>query len=65
VLINKSVLVGPSFKSKEKEGSLAELNVEAQMLAQTKASRHSVLNKELQPSNGNPPPEMEGALDAP
>jgi hypothetical protein len=65
VLINKSVPAGPSFKSKEKEGSLAESNAEAQMLAQTEAGRHSVSNEELQPSNKNPPPEMEGALDAP
>jgi hypothetical protein len=65
VLINKSVPIGPSFKSKEKEGSLAESNAEAQMLAQTEASRHSVSNEELQPLNENPPPEMEGALDAP
>jgi hypothetical protein len=63
--MNKSVPVGPSFESEEREGSLAESNAEAQMPAQTEAGRHSVLNEELQPSNRNPPLEIEGALDAP
>jgi len=64
VLINKSALVGPSFKSKEREGSLIKLNVEAQMLARIEANRHNVLNKELQPSSRNPLLEIEGALES-
>jgi len=64
VLINESALVGPSFKFEEKEGSLVELNVEAQMLARTEAGRHNVSNEELQPSSGNPLLEIEGALES-
>jgi hypothetical protein len=51
------------FKSKEKEGSLIELNAEAQMLVQTEAGRHEISNKELQPSHRNPPLETEGTLE--
>jgi len=61
VLMNESVLTEPSFESREKEGSLAESNAEAQKPARTEAGRHDVSNEELRPSNGNPPPETEGA----
>jgi len=64
VLINESALVGPSFKFEEREGSLAELNVEAQMLVRTEAGRHNVSNEELRPSSRNPLLEREGALES-
>ena len=64
MLINESALAGPSFESKEREGSLAELNVEAQMLVRIEAGRHNVSNEELQPSSRNLLLEIERALES-
>ena len=63
VLMNESVLDGPSLESGEKEGSLGESNAEALMLVRTEAGRHDVSNEELQPSDGNPPLGMKGTLE--
>ena len=63
VLMNESVLDGPSLESGEKEGSLGESNAEALMPVRTEAGRHDVSNEELQPSDGNPPLGMKGTLE--
>jgi hypothetical protein len=52
----------PSFKLGKEEGSSAESNAAAPLLARTEASRQDALDKDLQPLNRHPLPEKEVTL---
>ena len=59
---DKGIYKEPLSKLGKEEGSFAELNATAPLLAQTEAGRQDALGKDLQPLNKHPLPEKEEIL---
>jgi hypothetical protein len=59
VPMDEGIYKEPSFESGKEEGSSAESNAAAPLLARTEAGRQDALDEDLQPSNEHPLPEKE------